>query len=93
MPRVDLTHDADNDLEKIFDYLAQFDTKNAAAKVLEIHRELNVLAQSPMIGRPLSSNIRELLIGKRPHGYTARYRYTSGSSVVLVLSIRSQRQR
>ena len=91
MPRVDLTHDADNDLEKIFDYLARFDPINAAAQVREIHRELNALAQSPMIGRPLSGDIRELLIGKRPHGYAARYRYTRGG-IVLILSIRSQRQ-
>lgn len=91
MPRVDLTHDADNDLEKIFEHLARFDAKNAAAKIREIHRELGVLAQSPMIGRPLSGDIRELLIGKRPHGYAARYRYTRGG-IVLVLSIRSQRQ-
>lgn len=92
MPRVTLTRQADDDLEKIFDYLAQFDAMNATSKVMSIRHELDVLSHSPMIGRSISGDIRELLIGKRPYGYVARYRYASNSSLVMVMSIRSQRQ-
>jgi len=92
MPRVVLARDADDDLDKIFDYLAQFDAKNAAARVKEIRRELEVLAHSPMIGRSVSGSIRQLLIGKRAHGYVATYRYIAGGGLVMVMSIRSQRQ-
>jgi len=45
-----------------------------------------------MIGRSVSGSIRQLLIGKRAHGYVATYRYIAGGGLVMVMSIRSQRQ-
>jgi plasmid stabilization system protein ParE len=36
MPRVELTHGANNDLEKIFDHLAGFNAIKAAASIADI---------------------------------------------------------
>lgn len=92
MPVVGLSEIAKNDLEKIFDHLASFDAKNALSRVVEIEHALSMLATSPMIGRPIASNRRELLIGKRKNGYIATYHYVAGDKLVLITSIRSQHQ-
>ena len=92
MPRVGMSEQAGRDLEKIFDHLASFDAKSAATTVREIEHALETLGQNPMIGRPAPPDRRELLIGKRKHGYTATYRYEAGDELVLITSIRSQHQ-
>ena len=92
MVRVRLSSTAADHLDRIFDHLARVDVNTAAARCHVIRNALSKLAQTPMIGRPVSSDIRELLIGSRHHGYIARYRYVAGGDLVLILAIRSQRQ-
>jgi plasmid stabilization system protein ParE len=92
MPRVELTHGANNDLEKIFDHLAAFNATKAAASIADIRHAFAILSLSPMIGRLIYGDLRELLIGRRKQAYVAKYRYVPGSELVLILSIRSQRQ-
>ena len=92
MARVQLSHHAADCLDSIFDHLAALDITTAASRIQDIHSALSTLEQTPMIGRPISSGIRELLIGSRRRGYIARYRYQPGSDLVLVLAIRNQRQ-
>lgn len=92
MIRVQLSSTAAGHLDSIFDHLARVDVSTAAAKIHAIHDALSALAYTPLIGRPTSPGMRELLIGSRHHGYLARYRYIPGSDLVLVLAIRNQRQ-
>lgn len=92
MAKVRLSSTAADHLDQIFDHLAKIDIHTAAAKIDAIRKALSTLDQTPMIGRPITTDIRELLIGSRHHGYVARYRYMAGSDLVLVLAIRSQRQ-
>lgn len=45
-----------------------------------------------MIGRPVHTDKRELVIGRRSHGYVALYRYVVEIDTVFVLALRSQRE-
>ena len=39
-----------------------------------------------------ADELRELVIGKRTHGYVALYRYVAALDTVFVLALRSQRE-
>lgn len=55
-------------------------------------RRLGGKADSDLIGRPVGSDKRELIIGCRSHGCIALYRYLAASATVFVLVVRSQRE-
>ena len=59
---------------------------------MEIIQAIGVLEHNPLIGRPFSADTRELVIGRRSHGYVALYRYVEQIDTVFVLAIRSQRE-
>jgi plasmid stabilization system protein ParE len=46
----------------------------------------------PLLGRPVESGYRELIISRGRSGYLALYRYDDARDRVLVLSIRHQRE-
>lgn len=92
MARIELAPGVADDLDRIFDHLAQHDLRNAAARVGEILQALSVLETSPRIGRPARRGKRELIIGRRAQGYVALYRYVPDIDTVFVLAVRSQRE-
>ena len=92
MPRIELAGAIGDDFERILEHLARYDVRKPASRVEEILESIDVLKRSPMIGRPLPSGLRELIIGRGSRGYTALYRYVAESDVVFVLAIRSQRE-
>ena len=51
-----------------------------------------MLAHSPLIGRPAKNDKRELVIGRRSHGYVASYRYVAEIDTGFVLTVRNQRE-
>ena len=53
---------------------------------------VEILEQNLLIGRPVANSERELVIGRRSHGYVALYRYVHEIDTVFVLAIRSQRE-
>jgi plasmid stabilization system protein ParE len=81
-----------DDLDRIFDHLAEHDLENAVARVDEIIGALDVLETNPEIGRPVPGDKRELVIGRGSRGYVALYRYVSVLDTAFVLAIRSQRE-
>ena len=50
-----------------------------------------LLQYNPLIGRSVSANTRQLVIGRRGRGYVALYRYIEQLDTVFVVAIRSQR--
>lgn len=46
----------------------------------------------PLIGRRVRADLRELVIGRRAHGYVALYRYVAELDTVFVLAIRAQKE-
>ena len=92
MARVEMAPEVLDDFERILEYQAQFKVDNGAARVMEIVRAFDVLAHSPLIGRPVSDGNRELVVGRKAHGFLALYQYVDEIDTVFVLAVRSQRE-
>lgn len=92
MARIELAPELIDDFDRIFDYLAQYDSEAAATRLQEIVQAFDVLQTNPQIGRPTSGNKRELIIGRRSRGYVALYRYVPEIDTVFILALRSQRE-
>jgi Plasmid stabilisation system protein. len=50
------------------------------------------LEDAPEIGRPVTEDMRELLIGFGDSGYVALYRYEPAADAVYILAFRHQRE-
>ena len=92
MSRIELAPEVGDDLNRILDYLAEYQVENPLLRILEIIEALNVLEHNPLIGRPANNDKRELVIGRSSHGYVALYRYVAEVDTVFVLAVRSQRE-
>lgn len=92
MSRIELAPEVGDDLERILDHLAAHDVDDAPERIREIIQAISVLEQNPLIGRPVDEDRRELVIGRRSHGYVALYRYAAEIDTVFVLALRHQRE-
>lgn len=92
MARIELAPEVLDDFDRIFDHAAQFDVASASERIREIVDAVEVLAHSPLIGRPVRRDLRELVIGRRHRGYVALYRYVPTLDTVFVLAVRSQKE-
>lgn len=92
MARIELAPEVGDDIERILDHLAQHQVEDAPARIQEIIQAIAVLEQNPLIGRPAEADKRELIIGRRAHGYVALYRYVADIDTVFVLALRGQRE-
>jgi len=92
MSRIELASEVWDDFDRILDHLAQYKVENPGARIREIIEAINVLEHSPMLGRPVNNDKRELVIGHRSHGFVALYRYIVEVDTVFVLAVRSQRE-
>ena len=96
MPRIELAPELAEDFDRILDDLASHEVESTAQRIGEIIAAVEVLAQNPLIGRPVGRPVanskRELVVGRRSHGYVALYRYVPEIDTVFVLAIRSQRE-
>jgi plasmid stabilization system protein ParE len=81
-----------SDLERLCDFLAESDPGARERTVDLILTAIAVLEQHPLIGRPVESGLRELVISRGKSGYLALYRYDDERDRVLVLTIRHQRE-
>jgi toxin ParE1/3/4 len=92
MARIELAPELVDDFDRILDHLLAHEVKDAASRVREIMSAIDVLEQNPIIGRPVKTDLRELVIGRRAHGYVALYRYVEEIDTVFVLAVsRSER--
>lgn len=92
MSRIELAPEVREDFDRILDHLDQYQVENPGARIHEIVAAIGVLETNPLIGRPAESGKRELVIGRRSHGYVALYRYVAEVDTVFVLAIRAQRE-
>jgi len=90
--RIELAPEIAEDFERILEHLASHEAENPGLRIGEIIAALDVLEQNPLIGRPVANAKRELVIGRRSHGYVALYRYVPEMDTGFVLAIRSQRE-
>ena len=92
MSRIELAPEVAEDFERILDHLAQYEVKDRTARIGEIIQAISVIEHNPLIGRPASGEMNELVIGRGTRGYIALYRYVAVIDTVFVLAIRSQRE-
>ena len=83
---------AASDLIRLIDFLAESDPSAAAETADLIASAVEALQHHPLIGRPVKSGYRELVISRGRSGYIALYRYDEARDDVLVLAIRHQRE-
>jgi toxin ParE1/3/4 len=92
MSRVVLAPKVQGDVDRILDFLLEHAPEFASARIGAIIQAIDVLALSPMIGRPVAFGQRELIISTGASGYLALYRYDPAQDTVYVLALRSQRE-
>lgn len=92
MTRVELAPEVIEDFDRIIAHLEMHAAIDVAGRLREIVAALDILQTSPSIGRPAAAGKRELVIGRRSHGYVALYRYVSEIDIVFVLAVRAQRE-
>ena len=92
MSRVEILPRVTEDLDRILDHLHKNEAAHVLARVDAIVAALAVLEQNPLIGRSKRGGLRELVIGRRIHGFLALYRYVPETDTVFVLAIRAQRE-
>ena len=81
-----------DDLERLSDFLLDVDPVAARATIDLIAEAVDVLANHPLVGRPVEAGLRELIISRGSTGYVALYSFESTAETVLILSIRHQRE-
>ena len=93
MPRIELAPELTEDFECILEHLLAHEVADAASRLADVIRAIDVLGQNPLIGRPIQSGLRELVMGRGSRGYVALYRYVEEVDIVFVLAIRAQKER
>ena len=93
MSRIILAPELRADFDRIFDFLFEYAPEYAAPRIEAITDAIDVLASSPLIGRPVAFGQRELIISTGASGYLALYRYDPAADTVFILALRSQRER
>src|SRR5262249_18711052 len=88
MAAIRLLPSALEDLERLVEFLRDSDPPAAVGTANLIFQGLGVLAEHPLIGRPVQLHRRELLIFRGRTGYIAQYEYEVATNEVLVLAIR-----
>ena len=92
MSRLQLVRHAEQDLDRLTDFLLE-QSPDAAALTTELLIDgLKILKQHPRIGRSRSDGLRELVISRGKTGYVALYRYDEIRDIARVLAIRHQRE-
>jgi addiction module RelE/StbE family toxin len=81
-----------SDLQRLVDFLAENEPSAAARTAELIISAVAALQDHPLLGRPVESGLRELVISRGRSGYLALYRYEESRDRVLVLTIRHQRE-
>nr|WP_294526428.1 type II toxin-antitoxin system RelE/ParE family toxin [uncultured Rhodopila sp.] len=92
MTRVELAPEIIDDFDRFLHHMAQFEIQDAHARIGAIVQAINVLINSPLIGRPVKGGKRELVIGRGSRGSAAPYRFVADIDTVFVLAVRSQQE-
>ena len=92
MTRLSIAARIEDDIARITAHLQTHEVDDIRARVDEIFDALMLLRRHPLIGRPVSDGLRELVIGRDARGYVARYRFDPVADEVRVAALRAQRE-
>ena len=80
------------DFDRLVDFLIDAEPSAAVEAARLIAEAIDLLANHPLVGRPVEKGLRELVISRGRSGYVALYSYERLDDVVLVLALRHQRE-
>jgi plasmid stabilization system protein ParE len=92
LAKLSYSSQAQFDLERLADFLLESDPVAALDTVDLIEEAVTVLKRHPQIGRPVESDLRELIISRGRTGYVALYSVEDAHDAMLILAIRHQRE-
>ena len=92
MARIFLAPEVLDDFDRFFDHLEKQEIAGARERIEEIVQAVQILASSPLIGRPVKGGKRELVVGHATRGYVVLYRFVGDIDSVFVLAVRHQRE-
>lgn len=92
MAHLVLAAGAEDDLDRLYEFLAADDPVAADAVADLILEGITILERHPLIGRSVEGGRRELVISRGRSGYVALYRYFDAEDVVIVVALRHQRE-
>ena len=92
MARLQFTRRAENDLDRLTDFLLDKLPAAAALTTELVIDGLQILRLHARVGRIRGDGLRELIISRGATGYVALYRYDEIRDVARVLAIRHQRE-
>jgi plasmid stabilization system protein ParE len=89
-----LAPEALDDLERIFDFLAEQNEALAIEDLSRIREAMLILEHHPVIGRLArpSGTLRELVISRGRGSYVGLYEYSPAEDLVRVVATRHQRE-
>ena len=90
MTRIEFAPEVADDIDRIIDHLLQHEVSDAASRIQDIVRAIDVLERNPLIGRPVDALKRELVIGRHARSYIALYVYVTDTAFVLALRSQSE---
>ncbi len=92
MAIIELAPEVGDDFDRIIDHLLEHEVRETADRIDEIFSAISVLERNPLIGRPATEDLRELIIGQRSKGYVALYRFVAEIDTVFILAIRAHKE-
>lgn len=92
MSTVGLSPRALQDLERLTEFLLETNPTAAAGTAALITGALRVLANHPLLGRPVTGPLRELVVSRGRTGYIALYTFNEERDLVWIHRIRHQRE-
>jgi plasmid stabilization system protein ParE len=92
LARIEFATEVAGDLDRIVDHLLQHDASRVDARIAGLMDAIDVLTHSPLVGRPVRHDLRELIVGRAAEGYVILYKYIPEIDTAFVLAVRSQRE-
>ena len=80
------------DLERLAEFLANQEPQSAQSTIGLIVEAIEILANHPLVGRPIGEHSRELVISRGRTGYLALYEHVPARDRVQIRAIRHQRE-
>jgi toxin ParE1/3/4 len=74
--RIEVAPEVAGDLDRIVDHLTQHDASRIDERVAGLIDAIEVLTHSPLMGRPVRQDLRELIVGRAAEGYLILYNRT-----------------
>ncbi|MDN4589375.1 addiction module toxin RelE [Xenophilus aerolatus] len=80
------------DVNRLTDFLHESMPEVAEATGALIFEAIDILQHHPLIGRPITARLRELVISRGRSGYLALYHVDRDGDRILIVAIRHQRE-